>query len=167
VSSLIRAASSCVSLVNCVFCPSRSINCSRLRGGELLGLDARLRQRLSVRRVGVGVGLVAVSLPRLRQQDQRRGVSRLQAEGQVQENEWVRIEVRDPDQIDHHPAGDDPRLDDQVRRGDRSAGQPAAVGAAVRRPVARAARLSVAPGFTTTDGRRSRRCFQDLRVGWS
>ena len=51
--------------------------------GELLALAARPGKLLAMQRVGFGVGLVAVGLARLREQDQRRRIRGLQAESQV------------------------------------------------------------------------------------
>ena len=53
--------------------------------------------------VGVGLGFVAGGLTCLGQQDQRRGVGRLQAERQVEQNERVHVEVRDAGHVQHHP----------------------------------------------------------------
>ena len=52
----------------------------RLLRRELLSLEARLGQRFPVLRVGVDESLVAVGLPGLGEQNQRRRVGRLQAE---------------------------------------------------------------------------------------
>jgi len=61
--------------------------------------------------------LVARSLPRLRQQDQRRGVRSLGREGQVEEDERVRVPVRhERDRVERDPGDDDERLPDDVSR---------------------------------------------------
>jgi hypothetical protein len=52
----------------------------RLLGGELLSLEARLRQCLAMLRIRIGMRLVAIGLPSLGEQDEWRGVRRLQAE---------------------------------------------------------------------------------------
>ena len=57
---------------------------------------------LPVLGVGFGVGLVTVGLARLRQQDQRGRVGRLQTERKVQKNEWIDIEVRNSGDIDEN-----------------------------------------------------------------
>ena len=59
--------------------------------GGLRGLGLALAvgdgQGFAVLRIGVGLGFVAGRLTRLGQQDQRRGVGRLQAESQVEQDE--------------------------------------------------------------------------------
>jgi hypothetical protein len=69
-----------------------------LRGllrGERLSLGTGCRQRFSVLCIGVGVGLVAVCLPGLGEQDERGRVGRLEAECEVEQNKRVEVEPRD------------------------------------------------------------------------
>ena len=83
----------------------------------LLPLTVRRRQLLAVASVGIGVGLVAVGLTRLREQDQRGRVGRLGTEGQVQEDEGIEVEVRPSDRVRGDPERDQHGLRDQERRG--------------------------------------------------
>ena len=66
----------------------------RLFRGEFLALHARSRDRLPVPRISIGERLVPICLPRLREQDQRRRVRRLEAEREVQEDKRIEIEPR-------------------------------------------------------------------------
>ena len=66
--------------------------------------------------VGIGVRLVAIGLPRLRQQDQRCGVRGLQAEREIQEDERVEVEVDQPDHVRQDPHADEDRLPDEEGR---------------------------------------------------
>src|SRR2546422_4952029 len=90
---------------------------------QLLSLDACLAERLPVLRVRVGVRLVAIRLPGLGEQDQRGGVGRLQAEGEVQENERIDVEVGETDGVEHDPDRHHHRLPDQEGRGPEEAGK--------------------------------------------
>ena len=76
-----------------MFCSSKPNICGRLLRCELLSLEARLRQVLSMLRVGVGVRFVAVRLSGLREQDERRRIGGLQAEGEVEQNERIEVEA--------------------------------------------------------------------------
>lgn len=60
--------------------------------GERLALVARRRQGLPVVSVRVRVRLVPVRLARLREQDEGRGIGRLEAKGEVQQNEGIEVE---------------------------------------------------------------------------
>jgi hypothetical protein len=67
----------------------------QLRGvlrGLGLALGIGLCQRFTVLRIGIGLRLVAGGLTGLCQQNQRRGVGRLQAESEVQQDERVNVE---------------------------------------------------------------------------
>ena len=87
-----------------------------LRRDERLVLRARGGEGLPVPRVGVGVRLVAVRLSGLRQQDERRGISCLQAEREIQQDEGIEVELGDADDIQGDPDRDDDGLYDQERR---------------------------------------------------
>jgi hypothetical protein len=50
-------------------------------------------QYLPVLRIRFRVYLVTVGLSGLRQQDQRSGISSLQTESKIQENEWITVEM--------------------------------------------------------------------------
>jgi hypothetical protein len=66
---------------------------------------------------GRGPLLVAVGLARRREQDQRRRVGGLQREGQVEEDERVRVPLQaEPDRVQDDPDNDDDRLADDVLR---------------------------------------------------
>jgi hypothetical protein len=79
-------------------------------------LEARLRQPFAVLRVRLGEDLLPVRLPRLGEQDERRRVRGLQAEGEVEQDEGVDVEVRHPGGVAHHPDRHHDRLADQERR---------------------------------------------------
>jgi hypothetical protein len=67
---------------------------------------------------GRGPLLVAVGLARRREQDQRRRVGGLEREGEVEEDERVRIPLQaDPDRVQDDPDDDDDRLADDVLGG--------------------------------------------------
>src|SRR5262249_24407488 len=55
-------------------------------------------------------------LPGLGEQDQRRSVRRLQAESEVEEDEGVKVEMRETDDVDGHPEPHDDRLGHQEGR---------------------------------------------------
>ena len=46
---------------------------------------------------------VAVGLAGLREEDERRGIGRLQTEGEVEENEGIDIEMDDADDVENNP----------------------------------------------------------------
>src|SRR4029077_19448936 len=73
--------------------------------------------------VGDGMGLVAVRLARLGQQDQGCCISRLGAEGQVQQDEWVGVPDKRPENVEEDPDGHEDRLADQEGRGSEEAGE--------------------------------------------
>src|SRR6266567_5303399 len=76
-----------------------------------------------MQRVGFGVHLVAVRLAGLRQQDEWRGIGRLETEREVQQDEGIEIEVRDTYHVQHDPDRDDDRLGDQEERRPKEAGE--------------------------------------------
>ena len=73
------------------------------RGGCRLAFGALVGQRLAMKRIGLIVHLVTIRLTRLRQQDQRRRVGRLQAERQVEEDERIKVKLPEPGHIAHDP----------------------------------------------------------------
>ena len=80
-------------------------------------------QLLAMLGVGDAVGLVAVSLARLGQKDQRRGIGGLSREGEVEQNERIDVELRPADDVDQDPDRDEDRLPDQERRRAEEAGE--------------------------------------------
>jgi hypothetical protein len=95
----------------------------RLFRRQLLSLGARLRERLAVRGVGVGVRLVAIGLPGLGEQDQRCCIRRLQAEGEVEKNERLEVELGETDDIECDPDDHQDRLHGQEGRRPEEAGK--------------------------------------------
>src|SRR4029077_15926273 len=73
-------------------------------------------QSLTMFRVGEGMSGVAVGLAGLRQQYERSRIRRLQAEGEVEEDEWIDVERRKPEDVDENPNGNDARLSDEKAR---------------------------------------------------
>jgi len=113
VSRSIRWLSSCVICVSFGVPVQELEQLRRLLRRELLSLEARLGERFPVLRVRVREGLVAVGLPGLSEQDERRCVGGLQAEGEVQEDEGVDVEAGETDGIDGDPEGHHDRLRNQ------------------------------------------------------
>jgi hypothetical protein len=70
----------------------------------------------SVLCISQGVSFVPVGLTCLRKQDEWRCVSRLQAEREVEENEWIDVERHDAKSIYQNPDGDHDRLADEEHR---------------------------------------------------
>ena len=60
-------------------------------------------QSLTMFRVGEGMGRVAIGLARLREQDEWSRIRRLQAEGEVEEDEWIDVERCKPEDINENP----------------------------------------------------------------
>ena len=67
-------------------------------------------QLLAMLGVGDAVALVAVGLPGLREQDQRRRVSRLQREREIEQDERIDVELRPAHDVDQDPDPHDDRL---------------------------------------------------------
>src|ERR1700733_8063276 len=86
-----------------------------LRGKCLLVL-AQTMQVLAMFRIGDGVRLVAVGLTRLRQQNERRSIRRLQAEREVEQDERIDIKRCEPDDINKNPDRNDDRLPNKKHR---------------------------------------------------
>src|SRR5438874_1733628 len=76
---------------------------------------------LAVPRVGFCVCLLTVSLPGLREEDERRRVGGLGAEQEVQENEGIRVGPQGPHCVQGDPAEDQDRLHQQIARGPEEA----------------------------------------------
>src|SRR6185369_11617251 len=89
----------------------------------LLSLDARLRQRLAMLGVRIRMGLVAIGLSGLGEQDERCGVRGLQAEREVQQDEGEDVESRETGAVQRDPDGDQDRLPDQECRRSEEAGE--------------------------------------------
>jgi len=96
---------------------------SRVTRVSSVPLDAGGGQRLAMLGVRLGEGLVAVRLPRLGEQDQRRRVGGLGAERQVEQDEGVGIEMGQPPDVERDPAADEHGLDDQEDGGAEEAGE--------------------------------------------
>jgi len=91
--------------------------------GRLLRLKrrpflTRAVQSLTMFRIGKRMSRVAVGLAGLRQQYERSRVCRLQAEGEVEEDEWIDVECCKPEDIDENPKDDDYGLSDEKARRD-------------------------------------------------
>ena len=68
--------------------------------GKRRSLLACAVQSLAMFRIGEGMSRVAVGLAGLRQQYEWSRICRLQAEGEVEEDEWIDVERRKPEDID-------------------------------------------------------------------
>ena len=133
--------------------------------GEELGVGLRA---LGDAPVGLGLGAVAQLLAVLGQQDERGGVGGLGGEGQVEQDERVRIPPeRDDDDVDEDPDGDDDGLDDEEPSGAEVAGDGLAelaeglgvvVDAEVAPRLARTRQVLAAPSHDPIPSRR--RCRQ-------
>src|SRR5579883_557053 len=102
--------------------------------GQPRVLDQQLRlafrNRLAMFSIGLAERLVARRLPRLREQNQRRCIGGLQAERQIQQDEWIRVEVdKQLETVEHDPERDNDRLTNQVLRGAEEAGDRLGKGA--------------------------------------
>ncbi len=85
----------------------------RLLQGECLALFARCRERLAVPGVGIGERFVAVCLTCLCQQDKRRGIGRLEAEREIQQDEGVEVKMRHSYHVESNPERHKDRLGNQ------------------------------------------------------
>ena len=95
---------------------------------EFLSLDARTREILAVSCVGVGVCLVAIRLTSLRQQDQGSGIGGLEAEGEIEQNEGVEVELGEAYDVEANPDGHNDRLPHQKNRRAEEAGKALRLG---------------------------------------
>src|SRR5579872_2949849 len=86
---------------------------------------------------------IAVGLPGLRQQYERRGRCSLEAESEVQENERVDVECRKTENIDQNPNADDSGLSGEESR---RAKKPSERFSLQRKPVVAKNRLQVQVG---------------------
>ncbi len=86
-------------------------------------VDVRPRQLFTVPRISLGVGLVAVGLTGLSEQDQRRRVRGLEAEREVEQDERIGVVRRDAHRVDDDPDGDNDRLGDEECRGAEETGE--------------------------------------------
>ena len=86
------------------------------RGGGGLPLFAGQREGFAMLCVGIRMGLVAVRLAGLGQQDERRGVGGLQAERQIEQDERIDIEMEDARRVECDPHPDHDRLADEKHR---------------------------------------------------
>ena len=67
-------------------------------------------------RIGEGMSGVAVGLAGLRQQYQWSRICRLQTEGEVEEDEWIDVKRRKPEDIRENPNGNNDSLSDEKGR---------------------------------------------------
>jgi hypothetical protein len=77
---------------------------------------ARAVQSLTMFRIGERMSRVAVGLAGLRQQDEWSRICRLQAEGEVEEDEWIDVEFCKPEDIDENPHRNNEGLGDEKAR---------------------------------------------------
>src|SRR6266704_545332 len=73
--------------------------------------------------VGDGMHFVAVGLSRLRQENERRGIGDLQAEGEVEQDEGIDVEVGQAGDVEGDPDADEDRLHDEKERRAEEAGE--------------------------------------------
>ncbi len=109
--------------VNCVFWRHHVDQHGGLLHRQGLALLAGAMQVFAMFGIGDGIGLVAVRLAGLGQQDQRCGIGGLGAEGQVQQDEGICIPDKRPEDVEQNPDGDEDRLADQESRGAEEAGE--------------------------------------------
>ena len=89
--------------------------------GRLLGGEGELPGVLSgkflaVLSIGLCVDFIPVGLASLGEEDERGGVGGLEAEGEVQENERVKIKADESRDVGSNPGGDDDGLSDEEHR---------------------------------------------------
>jgi hypothetical protein len=77
---------------------------------------ARTVQSLTMFRIGEGMSRIAVGLAGLRQQYEWSRICRLQAEGEVEEDERIDVECCKPQDIDENPNGNNDGLGDEKAR---------------------------------------------------
>ena len=87
-----------------------------LFGSELCPFLAGPRQVFPMLGIGVGVGFVAIRLTRLGQQDQGCGVGGLQAEREIEQDEWIDVEMDQARSVQGDPCSDEEGLPDQKSR---------------------------------------------------
>ncbi len=74
-------------------------------------------------RVGFGMRFVAVGLPSLGKKDKGSGIGRLQAESEVEEDEGVKVEMDEANDIENNPGHDNEGLGDKKKWGAKKAGE--------------------------------------------
>jgi len=87
-----------------------------LLGSEDLPFFAGLGQVFSVLGIRFGMEFIPVRLPGLRQQDERCRIGGLKAECQVQEDEGIKVERGEAEDVQADPSHDDDRLGDEEER---------------------------------------------------
>jgi hypothetical protein len=92
-------------------------------GGLNLALSVDLRELLAVTGICFGKCLIAIGLTSLREQNQWRGVSGLETEREVQEDEWIDIKLDPPEGVHRDPSSDDRRLPDEEGRSAKKSGK--------------------------------------------
>ena len=78
----------------------------RVLGCDLLPLLVRDGKRLPVLCVSLGEHSVTRCLSRLGKQDERRCISCLETECQIEQNKWIDVELRKAEDVDSNPDGD-------------------------------------------------------------
>src|SRR5260221_10337061 len=73
--------------------------------------------------VGDGVHLIPVSLSCLRKKNERRRIGGLQAESQIEQDEGIKVEVDEADDVDDDPDGHEDGLAYQKDRRSKKAGK--------------------------------------------
>ena len=84
--------------------------------GDTLTFQTGEQERFAMLSISVGVGLVAIGLPRLCQQDHGGGISRLKAEREVQEDERLHIKMENPECVQKDPHCDGQGLSHEDNR---------------------------------------------------
>src|SRR5450432_717547 len=91
--------------------------------GHQLPLLTGEREGFAMLRVSVGMRFVPVGLAGLCEQDERRGVSGLKAEREVEEDEGIDIEMDDPDHVEKNPNRHDQGLPNEEHGSAKEAGE--------------------------------------------
>ena len=86
---------------------------ARLFRRKRLPFLARTLQSLTMLRIGERMSGITVGLAGLRQQYERGRICRLQTKGEIEENKWVDIEGRKPEDVDEYPNRYDDGLCDE------------------------------------------------------
>src|SRR5258708_5780687 len=73
--------------------------------------------------IGDGVHLIPVSLSRLRQENEWRRISGLQAECQIEQDEGIYVEIGEAEDVDGDPDGHEDALANQKDRRSKKAGK--------------------------------------------
>jgi hypothetical protein len=129
---------------------------------QVLAVLADRSQFFTMAGVGFGVGLVTIGLPGLGQQDQRRRIGCLQAEGEVEQNERIQIEAGKA-----HAVGEDPERDDECL-GDQEMGRTEIARERfgfLAEPVAAEYRRQVAVGMMETQWMPAQRAARASLIG--